>query len=296
MKKIIIKKYITIITLLFSCNFLFGKVTFNLNFSDPEGMGFKAQHNRWMMKVAQEAVEMIGDIIEQDAHVNIEIKSNFQIKCAMAVPMYWRIEQEKTGEKAILEAHHKILKENKIDDGKMHGHIEFNPNGFNRINSTFFRRTIIHELTHSLGFIPWKLDHNHYPSYNDYDKLMHDDNGNSFLIGKGKLEINPKFNCNSGLYAIGHQIKKLNDEKSIKIYCPKKYERGASYAHLDFEAHPSSIMNPRGGPRDYPIWNKWELGIMLDLGYKIDWSKYNSIIAKFFPTLSYLQINQSKKA
>lgn len=292
MKSALIKKATSSIAIiLFSSVFLFGKVTFNLHFSDPEGIGFKAPQNTWMIKIAQEAAELIGGIIKQNAHVNIEIKSNFKIKCAMAIPKYWHIEREKTGEKAILEAHHKILLQNKTDDGKMQGHIEFNTNNFQRIHSSFLRRTIIHELTHSLGFIPWKLDHNNYPSYNDYDKLMHDHNGNSFLIGIEKLEINPKFNCYSGLYAKGHYIKKLNDDKSIKIYCPKKYQNGASFAHLDFEAHPLSIMNPSGSLRDYPIWNKWELGIMQELGYKIDWAQYNLTVDKLFPNHPKLPVN-----
>ncbi|PWU05231.1 MAG: hypothetical protein C5B43_03670 [Verrucomicrobia bacterium] len=278
MKKSIKKISLILLALIPCCSSLFGKVTFELKFTDYESVGFKAPRNAWMKEVAQEAMDIIGEIIDQDAHVNIEIKSNFKIPCAVSYPRFWHIESEESNQKAILEAHHRILTGNIQDDGKIHGQIEFNTFCFLEKYRHFLRRTIIHELTHLLGFIPWKIDNK--KEYNDYDKLLHDGDGNYFLIGKNPLRINPKFNCKTGLYACGLHIKALNEGESITIYCPKKYEGGSSYAHLDFKAHPLSIMNPSGSLDDYPIWNKCELGLMQDLGYKINWDHYNQLVDK----------------
>lgn len=278
--KINIKTLIHILFILFISPFLVGKVIIDLKYTDPEGVGFKAPRNQWMKDVAQEAVELIGGIIKQDAHINIEIKSNFNINCAVSKPKFWHIESENANQKAILEAHHKIITENAIDNGKIQGQVEFNTNYFSKVYKHFLRRTIIHELTHLFGFIPWKMEHKNYPSYNDYDKLLHDGNGNYFLIGENKLSINPKFDCTTGLFACGPNIKSTNNGKSVIIYCPKKYECGSSYAHLDPKAHPLSIMNPAGNLQDYPVWNNCELGIMQDLGYRIDWNQYNTIVNK----------------
>lgn len=275
------KKLISLLFIfLMSSYCLFGKVTINLKYTDVDGVGFKAPRNSWMQEVAQEATELVGGIIKQNAHINIEIRSNFKINCAVSNPKFWHIESENTNQKAILEAHHKIISENTINDGKIHGQIEFNTNYFSKVYKNFLRRTIIHELTHLLGFIPWKMDHKNYPSYNDYDKLLHDGNNNYFLIGGSKLIINPEFDFSTGLYACGPNIQSLNDGKSVTIYCPKKYECGSSYAHLDPNTHPLSIMNPCGNLQDYPLWNKCELGIMQDLGYKIDWKQYNLMLCK----------------
>src|SRR5262249_32258825 len=143
---------------------------------------------------------------------------NFNINCAVSYPKFWHIEYENGNQKAILEAHYKILSENTVDDGKIQGQIEFNTNSFTKVYKHFLRRTVIHELTHLLGFIPWKMEHKNYPSYNDFDKLLHDGNGNCFLIEKNnKLSINPDFDCSSGLYACGPNIQALNDG-SITIY------------------------------------------------------------------------------
>lgn len=274
-------KIVSLIFILSLCSYsLFGKVTFSLNFTDAEGIGFKAARNAWMVEIAQEAMDIVGGMIKQEAYINIEIKSNFTIPCAVSKPKYWHIEQEKSNQKAVLEAHHRIIHQNTKDDGKMHGQVEFNTNRFSKNYKHYLRRTVIHELTHLLGFIPWKMENNRYPSYNDFDKLLHDGNGNYFLTGKEKLSINPKFDYGSGLYAYGHNIKVLNEGQSVKIYCPEKYQCGSSFAHLDSKAHPLSIMNPRGNLQDYPLWNKCELGIMQDLGYQIDWNQYNLFVDK----------------
>lgn len=276
-----------------------GKVTFNLIFTDPEGVGFNYRGvnqydkgNKWMVNEARYAAELLGDIIEQDAHINVEVKSNPEISYGQATGDYWHVVKEGSGKKAILKAHYKILNEITKNDRTIDAKIEFNISKFSKINRHLFRTTVIHELTHELGFGPWKMRDHNSKYYNDYDKLLHDGKGNWFLVGKSKLTINPKFDISSGLYACGPNIHTMNQGRCVKIHSPAEYKCGSSYSHLDSDEHPRSLMQYKDGDNDHYIWDNYELGVMQDLGYKINWNAYSISLKKLYPSYFKLFINK----
>lgn len=266
------------------------KVKFNLKFTDPEGVGFRAYGNEWMIKDAYYAAELLGAIIEQNAHINVEINSNLNISYAQATGKYWYVINEVGGEKSVLKAHYKILNEIEVDDGTMDAKIEFNTSKFyGKYNNLIgeprhrLRNTVIHELTHELGFQPWKIENYDFKYYNDYDKLLHDGNGERFLIGRKKLKINSKFDISSGLYICGENIRKMNNGRCIKLHSPAEFKCGSSFSHFDSDECPRCLMQQRVGKNDYFIWSNYELGVMQDLGYKINWDAYSKILKKFYP-------------
>lgn len=274
------------------------KVKFNLNFTDPEGVGFKAHENRWMIRDAYYAAGLLGSIIEQNAHINVEIKSNMSISYAQATGEYWYVVDEVIGKKAILKAHHKIINEIELDDGETDAKIEFNTSKFYGKYNLFLgrprhllRNTIIHELTHELGFISWKIENYDTEYYNDYDKLLHDGNGQRFLVGEYELTINPKFDISSGLYLCGENIRKMNNGRCAKLHSPAEFKCGSSFSHFDSDECPRCLMQHMEGNNDYFIWSNYELGVMQDLGYKINWDMYSKSLKKFYPSYYTIYIN-----
>lgn len=277
---------------------LFGEVHFNLGFVDAQGEGFNAPENAWMREEAKKGANLLGKVIAQNAHVNIMVNATQKTPYAWAPAEYYKTVQESNGRKVILNAQDKILNERRVPDAQWDGHIEFNLERFPKSCKDEFRRTFVHELTHTLGFLNFQNPNAKDLSYyNDYDKLFHDANGNPFLIShngsKNSLIKNPKFNPSIELYACGDCIRRHNNGKCVKIYNPKIYECGSSFAHIDRDAHPRSIMADRKCPDEYPIWNNYELGIIQELGYKINWDNYCNIIKDLYPPTIALSVDGS---
>lgn len=292
----IIKLALIIISISTLCSF--GDVNFNLVFVDPEGTGFNAPQNAWMREEAQKGANLLGKVIAQNAHVNIMVNATEETPYAWAPAEYYKTINESHGKRVVLNAQDKILNEKNTPDTQWDGHIEFNVSQFPKSCGDEFRRTFIHELTHTLGFLNFQDPNSkELTYYNDYDKLFHDANGNPFLINhqgvKNSLTTNPKFNPSIELYACGDCIRKHNNGKCVKIYNPKIYECGASFAHVDRDAHPRSIMSDRKCPNEYSIWNKCELGIIEELGYKINWDNYCQIIRELYPATIALNVDGS---
>lgn len=277
---------------------LFGEVHFNLKFVDPQGTGFNAPENIWMQEEARKGANLLGKVIAQNAYVNIKINATQATPYAWAPAEHYKIINESNGKRVILNAQYKILNEITTPDSQWDGHIEFNVGQFPKDRKDEFKRTFIHELTHTLGFLNFQNPNSTELSYyNDYDKLFHDANGNPFLINHGGLKNNltknPKFNPSTEIYACGESIRKLNNGKCVKIYNPKVYECGSSFAHIDKEAHPRSIMADRKCHNEYCIWNNYELGIIQDLGYKINWDNYYQAIKNLYAETIALNVDGS---
>lgn len=289
---------LALLILAISTSFLFGEVHFDLGFVDPQGTGFNAPENAWMREEAQKGANLLGKVIAQNAHVNIMVNATKKTPYAWAPAEYYKTVQESYGKKVILNAQDKILNERRIPDSQWDGHIEFNLEQFPISCRDEFRRTFVHELTHTLGFLNFQNPNAKEISYyNDYDKLFHDANGNPFLISqngsKSSLIKNPKFNPSTELYACGDCIRKHNNGKCVKIYNPKIYECGSSFAHIDRDTYPRSIMSDRKCPNEYPIWNNYELGILQELGYKINWDNYCQVVKDLYPSTIALSVDGS---
>lgn len=87
--------------------------------------------------------------------------------------------------------------------------------------------------------------------------------------------------------------KKRNKGQCVKLYNPKPYRKGSSFSHLDTETYPRNLLNNVGGVKNYKvynIWNKYEIGIMEDLGYKIDWENYCKMVENELPKAYYTLI------
>lgn len=276
----------------------FAEVHFNLIFTDPQGTGFNAPQNAWMKEEAKKGANLLGKVIEQNAYVNIQVNATLETPYAWAPAEHYKMINESHGTKIVLNAQHKILNEKNTPDTQWDGHIEFNLKPFSKTNSNEYKITFIHELTHTLGFLNFQNPNSKTLSYyNDYDGLFHDANGNPFLIKhQGSINSvtrNPNFNPSIELYACGECIRKHNKGKCVKIYNPKIFENGSSFAHLDKEAHPRSIMADRKCPNEYSIWNNYELGIIQDLGYKINWKNYYQIVKELYPSCITLNVDGS---
>lgn len=285
---------LSIITLSTLCSF--GEVHFNLQFVDPQGTGFNTPKNEWMKEEAIKGANLLGKVIAQNAQVNIRINATKETPYAWAPAEHYKMINEGQGNKIVLNAQDKILNEKSTPDYQWDGHIEFNLEQFPKDKSDEFKRTFIHELTHTLGFLNFQDPRSKQISkYNDYDKLFHDANGNPFLINNGNskndLRTNPRFNPSIELYACGECIRKHNNGKCVKIYNPKVYECGSSFAHVDKDAHPRSIMADRKCHNEYCIWNNYELGIIQDLGYKINWDNYCQIVKDLYPATIALNVD-----
>ncbi len=275
-----------------------GEVYFNLQFVDPQGTGFNAPENIWMQEEAKKGANLLGKIIAQNAYVNIKINATQATPYAWAPAEHYKIINENNSKKIVLNAQHKILNEITTPDFQWDGHIEFNIQQFPKNRNDEFKRTFIHELTHTLGFLNFQNPNSKELSYyNDYDKLFYDANGNPFLINHGNLKnnltTNPRFNPSIELYACGDCIRKHNNGKCVKIYNPEIYECGSSFAHIDKDAHPRSIMSDRKCHNEYCIWNNYELGIIQDLGYKINWNNYYQAIKDLYPETIALNVDGS---
>lgn len=287
-----IKFILTILAI--SASSIFGEVRFNLVFTDKQGAGFNSPKHSWMKQEAEKAANLVGKVIDQNACINIRVNDTKKTPYAWAPAEHYKMISEANATKVVLNAQHKILSEKTTSDSEWDGHIEFNLEQFSREHSDEFRRTFVHELTHTLGFLNFQNPRESRLSYyNDYDKLFYDANGNPFIINQGGLVKNPKFNSFAELYACGDCIRKHNKGKCVKIYNPKIYECGSSFAHVDRDAHPRSIMADRKSHDEYCIWNNYELGIMEELGYKINWENYYKIIRELYPATILLNVDGS---
>lgn len=285
-----------IIILLLATISSFAEVKFNLIFTDNDGIGFKHKENEWMVNEAKKASQFIGKLIKQNATVNLIINATEQTPYAWAPTEHYYTIEEKHGKKVILKAQHKILN-NIVENDEPDGHIEFNVSKFNRDKSAEFGLTFVHELTHTLGFLNCQEPTaSQLTYYTDFDKLLHDKNGNPLLTNIGDSDghyfINPKFNGSLEMYACGQTIRKQNGGNFIKIYNPPVYEKGSSYTHVDSSLHPRSIMTSHKCPNEYQLWNNCELGILQELGYEIDWDNYYKIFNQLYPPAITIDIDK----
>lgn len=291
-------KTITILyALLFSTLCAFGEVNFNLNFTDNPGSGFKKKENEWMMDEAKKASKLIGKLFKQNATINIKINANDQTNYACSPTEHYYIDEEKHGKKVTLKAQYKILNNLVSEINDTDGHIEFNVSQFDPEKPGEFSLTLLHEMTHVLGFLncqdPRQTEMAH---YTDFDKLLHDKNGNRFLINKGDPDghyfINPKFDGSLDMYAGGPFIRKQNNGKFLKIHNPPLLEKGSSYTHLDADMHAQSIMTSQKSSEEYQLWNNCELGILQELGYEIDWENYIELFHQVYPSTVTIDIDR----
>lgn len=298
----IIKSMRIIIAILFIVSIsipCFAEVKFNLKFTDNEGTGFNQKENEWMRTEAEEICKLVGKLIKQNACINIRINATDKTSYAWAPTEHYYVVEEKHAKKIVPKAQNKIINNITIESTDLDGHIEFNIIKFKKEKSREFGLTLMHELTHILGFLNCQdLTAPKISCYSDFDKLLHDKNGNPFLINTGDADghyfLNPKFDSSLDLYACGKLIRKQNAGQYIKIYNPPIIEKGSSHTHLDSKFHPRSIMTSHKSPDEYQIWNNFELGILQELGYEIDWNNYYEIFNKLYPPV--ITINLDKTA
>lgn len=287
----------TLILILLNTLPSFGEVEFKLIFTDSPGTGLLHKEHEWMRQEAENAVQSIGPLFKQNAVVTLNINATEKTSYAWAPTEHYYIKEEKYGKKIIPKAQYKILNNITTEDGEPDGHIEFNVSKFSREKSEEFRLTFIHELTHVLGFLnsqdPTKSELTY---YTDFDKLLHDKNGNPLLThskdSEGDYYVNPKFNGALELFACGPSIRKQNGGKYIKIYNPTIYEAGSSFTHIDGDFHPRSIMTSHKCCDEYKVWNNCELGILQEIGYEIDWENYNKVFCKLYPLTVTVNIDK----
>lgn len=299
--KIYIKNLITILFLITTS--LSAEVRFDLRFVDEPGIGFNAEGHEWMKKAVTEAADCLGKTIKQHAFVTIEVYADNNPEVYANAPQYLKeIESDKA--RYISKAMNKILNnefptfleklgqlwETGTDllrgrqrfSGLWEGAIVFNTDSFNDFNT--LKRITIHELTHTLGFASLSPDmyYNKWSSQPNYfDQLIVDKDGD-LLFTPGSLDkFNPKFDYCCSLFACGPNIKKRNNEQCVKLYNPTTYKSGSSFSHLDDDTYPKNLLNHVGGK--YNIWNKYEIGIMEDLGYEIDWEYYCKLVENEIP-------------
>ncbi|PWU05230.1 MAG: hypothetical protein C5B43_03665 [Verrucomicrobia bacterium] len=292
----------TALFLLFFINLIcFGEVQFNLHFADEDGTGLKQKGNEWMIKESKKAVKLIGKIIKQNAKLTIKVNATDKTNYAWAPSKHFYTIEEKYGQKIIPKALYKILNNVTTENENLDidGHIEFNISKFNKEKPEEFRMTFIHELTHILGFLNCQIPTaSEIYCYTDFDKLLHDKNGNPLLIHKGDPDghysLNPKFDSGIDMYACGPFIRQQNNGNFIKIYNPPVIESGSSYTHLDETMHPRSIMTSHKNSDEYHVWNNVELGVLQELGYEIDWENYYAMFNKVYPAT--ITVNIDKEA
>lgn len=301
MKLIIKNKYLLKITKIITVSILlitplFAEVRFDLRFTDPENTGFKDPKNAWMIKAVQEGADLLGKCIEQNAFVTINVHSQSN-NFADAESDY--IEEIHSSQaKYITVAMDKILKGRSKFNGLWEGTIAFNTEMFRDYDT--LKKTTVHELTHILGFNslsfapfnPKLGKHSIQPYFYDFDLLMVDKNNNP-LVKENDYILNPNFDASLGsdLFACGTNIKKRNDGKCVKLYNPPTFASGASFTHLDIDTYPQNLLNYKNSPSKHPMWNKYEISIMEDLGYKIDFNNYCRIMEDLFPKALSLDFN-----
>lgn len=295
-------KLIKIISILsLTITSLSAEVRFDLRFVDDPGKGFHAEGNAWMKKAVTEAADCLGKTIKQDAFVTIEVLAeNTPTMYARAWSPFKKIESVKA--KLITKTMNKILNNESPSlmetfdrlrargsdflagrqqrfEGLWEGEIAFNTDHFSDFHS--LKRSATHELTHSLGFLAYGAhiyaQDSDLPYFIDFDQFITDGNGNKLLISEtmgNDLKPNPQFDRSAEIFACGPNIKKHNKGQCVKLYNPQVYASGASFSHLDTDTYPRNLLNHWGDKYKYDIWNKYEIGIMQDLGYEIDWENY----------------------
>lgn len=248
---------------------LFGRVKFNLNFTDPENAGLNKPEFAWMKAAMNEAAESLGDTIAQNAQVYIEVISNNNIRFSMACSEFHTMPD---GFRQIEYAHERIFEEN--DENKpqiFDGHIKINPEDY--FSASEVKDMFIHELTHLLGYRSNQyadLTHSRSQNfqYNRMDTLLQDSKGEKLIKENVR---NPKFDSSSGVFACGPNILKHNNQ-CIEM---ENFRVGA-LSHP--KANNGDIMSYKN---IYHTWNTHELGIMEDLHYKINYDTYCKEFKKF---------------
>lgn len=266
MKKI--KSIILILLSFLIINSSYSEVSFDFKFSDPKGVGFRAAGNEWMMEAVKEGANLVGKCIKQNGSVTINIFSFDNDKWyAGSQAVSKGIDGQEP--KMISSAMRKILNEDTAQSDSYECNFRFNTNLFFEYHT--LKGVFTHELTHALGFLGHQHAYNEIGqpfSFNDFDQFLEDESGNKLIIDEGwfghDFKINPKFDPSSKKNLCGPNIKKYNEGNCLKI--------DDSYSHLDISKYPRNLMKPAN--LDYPFWNKYELGVMEDLGYQIDKDAY----------------------
>lgn len=258
---------------------VFGEVKFNFHF-DPI---FDIPENSWMKQETQEAGELLGSVIKQNAQLNIKVKavSYDDSSYAMAKNNVITFNAEQGLERAYASALLKI-----VTIGEYDANISINFNTINK-NKNLYKTIIIHELTHVLGFSGSVKSLDREGSiikyFQLYDELISDQNEVPFIIREdGVAKVNPKFDSEGYVYICGKNIRKRNGGLCIRLFNKKHYIDilGESFVHMDPKKYARNIMIPVTGSKIFSFWNKYEVGIMEDLGYKIDFEEFCNIYAK----------------
>lgn len=264
---------------------LYGEVHFNLRFTDPDGTGFNDFKNAWIKEAVEEGTEALGKCIKQNAFVTVEVCLSKQPDYLFGIAdhsiAHSEVITDKEFNKSITKAMNKILKEsNEEFNGVWEGRIKFNIDKVVQmgLDSRTIKAVTIHELTHALGFIKGFADNPNTvtnPDYSDFTRLITDLKGNPLIEDlPNNFKYNSNFDFKSNVYACGPNIKKRNDEKCVRLYNPINYSPGSSFSHLDLNTYPRNLLGPAQRDNQYGHWNKYEIGIMEDLGYEIDWKNY----------------------
>lgn len=298
----IMKKYINLIIItLITIISLSAEVRFDLRFLDKPGIGFNAEGNEWMKEAVIDAADCLGKTIKQHAFVTIAVYHDPDNNIfAYDTQLLKKIESKQANviTRAMNEILHNEFSGFNNFNGIWEGEIQFNTNRFSDFKS--LKSTAIHELTHTLGFISIYPDaqyksFNFFNEHTNFDHLISDKHGNPLLIENlgwisNYFKLNPQFDFKSEIFACGPNIKHHNDGKCVKLYNPKTYEKGSSFSHLDTETYPRNLLNHRRND-GYTIWNKYEIGIMQDLGLEIDWENYCKIVKNEAPNRYHLFVD-----
>jgi len=290
-------------------NSSFAEVRFDLRFINGQKNEFNRNENEWMKKAVIEAATDLGRFIKQDAFVTIQVYSD--PSCLYAEAQVRAVAVGSDRNRYTAKVMDRILNNQFIgiqvgiarlwlrfldlytgelgDSPSWEGSIRFNTHQFSDFKR--LKQVAMHELTHKLGFISFTIRDSRFDeTYSDYDRLIVDKDGNPLLISSnenGDLKANPRFNHRGEIFSCGENSKKRNNGNCVKLYNPPAYVPGGSVIHLDSGAYPKNIMTHNGG--NYIAWNKYEIGILEDLGYEIDWTNYCKFILNELPNNDFPQ-------
>ena len=162
-----------------------------------------------------------------------------------------------------------------------------------------FRGTMIHELTHALGFtsnFERNPDTTSPGVYSTFDSFLTDASGNP-LIDKTTFVFNAAMvptltggnnslmatSSPTGEYFSGPNAKDYYNNSPVPIFSPSPYQQGSSGSHVDdntmatklylmaaaAEGAPAGMTNPLVGVTMTRVYSSAEIGIMQDLGYTL---------------------------
>lgn len=275
----------------------FGEVKFNFHF-DPI---FDSPENSWMKEQTQEIADLLGSVIKQNAEINIQVKATLSGKGLYAIagfnPLIFPLHQG-------LGLAHPPVRLNIVNIGEFDGYIDLDLIKANN-ESVNYQRVIVHELTHILGFEGmarlFDMDDNlRIGGFLLFDTFIFSQDGEPLIIRDGKItKVNLSFNPNGLVFACGENIRKRNEGDCVKLFNKRHYPNigGNSFIHLDPKAYKGNIMNPGTDFVTYSFWNKYEVGIMEDLGYEIDFEEFCKVYADLHLNLmDYQEIDLAPNA